>query len=104
MGMFAETAIVDYHFSFADQGKQTSVFHFRLQQTNLKFAISVFFLQKPNRCCRFPLAPVSICEIPETLRCEKHGYGDIKRKAKNESQAISPYLFTVCESELALLA
>jgi hypothetical protein len=26
MGMFAETAIVSYHLSFSDQGKQTSVF------------------------------------------------------------------------------
>jgi hypothetical protein len=26
MGSSAETAIVDYHLSFADQGKQTSVF------------------------------------------------------------------------------
>jgi hypothetical protein len=32
MGKFAETAIVDYHLSFAE-GKQTSVFHFSLQQT-----------------------------------------------------------------------
>ncbi len=30
MGMFVETAIVDYRLSFADQGKQTSVFCFRL--------------------------------------------------------------------------
>jgi hypothetical protein len=29
MGTIAETAIIDYHLSFADQGKQTSVFHFR---------------------------------------------------------------------------
>jgi hypothetical protein len=34
MGTFAETAIVDYRLSFADQGKQTSVFSFLLQQTN----------------------------------------------------------------------
>jgi hypothetical protein len=34
MGAFAETAIIDYRFSFADQGKQTSIFYFRLQQTN----------------------------------------------------------------------
>jgi hypothetical protein len=30
---FAETAIVDYRLSFADQGKQTSIFLYRLQQT-----------------------------------------------------------------------
>jgi hypothetical protein len=34
MGTFAETAIVDYRLLFANQVKQTSVFHFRLQQTN----------------------------------------------------------------------
>jgi hypothetical protein len=34
MGTFAETTIVSYRLSFADQGKQTSVFRFRLQQTN----------------------------------------------------------------------
>jgi hypothetical protein len=32
MGTFAETAIVDYRLSFANEGKQTSVFYFRLQQ------------------------------------------------------------------------
>jgi hypothetical protein len=31
---FAETAIFDYCLPFTDQGKQTSVFRFRLQQTN----------------------------------------------------------------------
>jgi hypothetical protein len=43
MGTFAETAIVDYRLSFADQRKQTSVFFFRLQQTNgsLQFPLSV---------------------------------------------------------------
>jgi hypothetical protein len=37
MGTLAETANVDYRLSFADQGKQTSVFRFRLQQTNGSF-------------------------------------------------------------------
>jgi hypothetical protein len=43
MGMLAETAIVDYHLSFADQGKQNSVFRFSLQQTkgSLLFLFSV---------------------------------------------------------------
>jgi hypothetical protein len=31
MGTFDETAIVGYRLSFADQGKQTSIFRFRLQ-------------------------------------------------------------------------
>jgi hypothetical protein len=52
MGTFSETVIVDYHLSFADQGKQPSVF-VRLQQTNgsLPFPFSV-----RNTSCRFPLA------------------------------------------------
>jgi hypothetical protein len=43
VGTFAETAIADYHLSFAHQGKQMSVFHFRLQQKNgsLPFPFSV---------------------------------------------------------------
>jgi hypothetical protein len=43
MGTYAETAIVDYHLSFAAQGKQTSVFCFLLQQTSgsLPFPFSV---------------------------------------------------------------
>jgi hypothetical protein len=43
MGTFAETAIVDYCLSFAEQGKQTSVLRFRSQQTNgiLPFLFSV---------------------------------------------------------------
>jgi hypothetical protein len=32
--MFSGTAIVDYRFSFANQGKKTSIFHLSLQQTN----------------------------------------------------------------------
>jgi hypothetical protein len=41
MGKIAETAIVDYRLSFANQGKQISVFHFRLQQANGNFPFSV---------------------------------------------------------------
>jgi hypothetical protein len=32
MGTFAEITIIDYCLLFAEQGKQTSVFRFRLQQ------------------------------------------------------------------------
>jgi hypothetical protein len=48
MGTFAETAIVDYRLSFSDHGKQTSVFRFRLQQTNasLPFPFSVCSKQR----------------------------------------------------------
>jgi hypothetical protein len=33
MGTFAETANVGYHLSFADQGKQTSVFRYSVFRT-----------------------------------------------------------------------
>ncbi len=45
MGTFAETAIVDYHLLLVNQGIQTSVFRFRLQQKKRKFAVSLFRLQ-----------------------------------------------------------
>jgi hypothetical protein len=47
-GTFAETAILDYRLSFDDQGKQTSVSGFRLQQTNGSLPFSVFRLQSTN--------------------------------------------------------
>jgi hypothetical protein len=34
MGTFAETAFADYPLSFADRGKQTSVFRIYLQPSN----------------------------------------------------------------------
>jgi hypothetical protein len=34
MGMFAETAIVDYRLLFADQGKHSTIFLFCLKQKN----------------------------------------------------------------------
>jgi hypothetical protein len=48
MGAFAETAIVDYRLPFADQGNQTSVFRFSLQQ---KMEVCRF---------RFPFAEYSL--------------------------------------------
>ncbi len=67
MGKFAKTSVVEYYFSFADQGKQTSVFPFP-------------FAAKTEVCCfRFMFAankeklPFSICRIPETWR---HGHGE----------------------------
>jgi hypothetical protein len=61
MGTFAETANVDYRLSFADQGKQTAIFHFRLRKQR-KFSIFVFRLQQTNRSCRFPLVQFSQIE------------------------------------------
>jgi hypothetical protein len=60
MGMFDETAIVDHTLSFEDQGKQTSLFNFGLQQTNGGLPISIFFLQQTNGSCHFPLVLLSV--------------------------------------------
>jgi hypothetical protein len=46
MGTFAETAIVDYRLSFAEQGKKTSVFRFYLQQTNGSLSFPFFVCRK----------------------------------------------------------
>jgi hypothetical protein len=53
MGTFAETTIVDYHLSFADQGKQS-------------FPFPVFRLQQTNGSCPFPLVRFSVRGIPKT--------------------------------------
>jgi hypothetical protein len=46
MSTFAEKAIVDHRSSLAAQGKQTSVFRFRLHQTkvNCRLLLIQFFL------------------------------------------------------------
>jgi hypothetical protein len=72
MGTFAETAIVDYHLSFADQGKQTFIFGFHLQQTNIN--------------CRFPLVSFSIYIYAAILN----------GKWKTKAQTIFLDPFTIC--------
>jgi hypothetical protein len=50
--MFAVTAIVDYHPSVADQGKQTSVFHFWLvTNSSLSFPFSVYTYMRTSAYC-----------------------------------------------------
>jgi hypothetical protein len=73
MGKFAKTTFVDYRLSFAGQGKQTSVFRFRLQQTkeSLPFPFSV--CRKQTEVAVF--SSVSRCGIPKTWR---HGHGDME--------------------------
>jgi hypothetical protein len=63
MGLFAETANVICHLSFADQGKQKSVFLFLFTANKRKFAVSVFCLHKTKGSCRFPLVPFSVREF-----------------------------------------
>jgi hypothetical protein len=70
MGTVPETAGVDYPLSFADLGKQTSVFPFLFSANKQKFAISVFHLRQTNRSCCFPLIMFSwkqISGIPRKL-------------------------------------
>ncbi len=105
----AETAIVYYRLSFADQGKPTS--GVCLQQTygSLPFPFSVCRKNKPK--LPFSISSVSICVIPEAWRhgdgdgdretwrhrdTETQRHGDIKRKI--EAQAIFLNSFTVCSS------
>jgi hypothetical protein len=52
MDTFAETAIVSYRSSFADQGKQTSVYRFRLQQTNGSLLLMFSGYIDMYICCR----------------------------------------------------
>ncbi len=53
MGTFAETAIVDYRFLFANQGKQASVFLFSYAANNWKFVISIFLFSKQTEVAVF---------------------------------------------------
>ncbi len=53
MGTFAETENVVYRLSFADQGKQNSVFRFL--KTDGSWAVYVFRLQRTNRSYQFML-------------------------------------------------
>ncbi len=51
MGTFADTAIVNYSLSFADQRKQTSIWRVRLQRTNRSWPFAVFRLQQTKGSC-----------------------------------------------------
>ncbi len=87
MGTFAETAIIDYHLLFADQGKPISVFHFRLQQTNGSLLLHISVCSKQVKIAFF----VSfIFRIYFYICC--------RFKRKTEAQAIFLYPFTVCSS------
>jgi hypothetical protein len=68
MGTFAETALVDYRLSFADQGTKTFVFRFRLQETNesLPFQFSVYRKQMK----------VAVFRLRNSVN-RVHGHGDM---------------------------
>jgi hypothetical protein len=67
MGTFAETAIVDNRISFADQGKQTFVFRFHLQQTNRSMSFSLCVCSKHTKISIFRLVRFPFAKFP------KHG-------------------------------
>jgi hypothetical protein len=75
MGTFAETAIINYCLSFADQGKQTSFFPFLFTANKGKFAVSIFHLKRTKGSCQFLLLPFYVCGISETWR---HGDGEME--------------------------
>jgi hypothetical protein len=60
MGTLAQTAIVDYRLSFADQEKQTSLICFSLQQTNRKklFCRSHFPFAANKQKLPFSVSPI----------------------------------------------
>jgi hypothetical protein len=69
MVTFAETAIVNYRLLFADQGKQTSIFRFHVQQTNGSSLFLFSILNQTNKNCRFPLASFSVYIYIEMAAC-----------------------------------
>jgi hypothetical protein len=73
MGKFAKTTFVDYRLSFAGQGKQTSVFRFRLQLTNESLPFPFYVCRKQTEVAVFSF--VFLCGIPKTWR---PGHGDIE--------------------------
>jgi hypothetical protein len=66
MGTFAKTAILNYLVLFANQGKQTSVFRFRLQQTNGSFPIMFSVCSRQMVVAVFSLVLFSVCNIVST--------------------------------------
>jgi hypothetical protein len=68
MGTLDETAIIDYRLFFANQGKQTSDFCFRLQQTEGSLPLQFFIFSKQTEVAIFLLDSVFVCGISKTRR------------------------------------
>jgi hypothetical protein len=86
MGTFAETAIVNYRLSFTNQGKQTSLFRFSLQQTNGRLPL-LFSVCRKQKEVAFSVS--SVFRFWNSGNVEtwnmgtwSHGDGDIKRKTE----------------------
>jgi hypothetical protein len=66
MGTFAETAMIDYCLSFADQEK-TANFPCPFTATNGSWLFQ-FSFGREQTAAVFPLVPFSVCGISETWR------------------------------------
>ncbi len=103
--MFAETAIVDYRLSFADQGKQTSV---SISVCSKRREVCHFHFPFAANKWKLPFSMSSICRIYRVISIyiyylyKKHNYINIccyfKRKIENRSPGNFLYPFTICSS------
>jgi hypothetical protein len=62
MGRFAVSAIVEYRLSFTDQGKQTFVYRFRLQQADGSWPILFYVCSKQKEVAIFRLFRLPFAE------------------------------------------
>jgi hypothetical protein len=72
MGTFAETATAACSLSFADQGKQTSVFRFYLQQTTEIYHFRLPFAENKRKL------PFSVISVFSFAKFRKHGDMEIE--------------------------
>jgi hypothetical protein len=118
MGMFAETSIINYRLSFANQGKQISVFCFGLQQTDFcfpfwfaankrKFAVFLRFVANKRKLPfsvykdilkRQHMYIQYIFEQQNFILDIQYVCWRFKRKTEMEGQGIFLNFFTVCSS------
>jgi hypothetical protein len=91
MGTFAETAFVDYCFSFADQ-RNKRPFSVSDATNKLKFAVSVFRLEKTSGSCRFLFAESGYVEtwIHGHIESWKDGYKETWTWSHNGSPGDFP--------------
>ncbi len=103
MGTFDETAIVGYHLSFADKGKQTPVFCFCLKQTNGSLPFPFPFAEN-KRKLPFSISPVFRLRKHREMETWRNGNMETWRprtwrhQMDNGAQAVFLNPFDVCSS------
>jgi hypothetical protein len=103
MGTFDETAIVGYHLSFADKGKQTPVFCFCLKQTNGSSPFPFPFAENKQKL-PFSISPVFRLRKHREMETWRNGNMETWRprtwrhQMDNGAQAIFLNPFDVCSS------